>query len=122
MLATAMRETLEEVGLDLRHHELLGPLDEHAASANGKFIGLVVAPFVFALRHDAPLQPNYEVAAYTWSSLGRMARGEIDSFKEVSRGGELMRFPGYQVGEQVVWGLTHRILQSLFAAVCSPGA
>ena len=122
MLATAMRETLEEVGLDLRHHEFLGPLDEHAASANGKFTGLVVAPFVFALRHEAPLQLNHEVAAYTWSALGAMARGELDAFKEVTRAGERMRLPGYRVGEQLVWGLTHRVLQNLFAAVRAPDA
>jgi hypothetical protein len=49
-----------------------------------------------------------------------MVRGEIDAFKEVTRGGELMRFPGYRVGDQVVWGLTHRVLQNLFAVVRSP--
>jgi 8-oxo-dGTP pyrophosphatase MutT (NUDIX family) len=114
LLATAMRETLEEVGLDLREHELIGPLDEHFATARGHFIGLVIAPFVFALRHDAPLRPNYEVADYTWASLGQMARGEIDGIQEVAREGELMRFPGYRVGEQLVWGLTHRVLQNLF--------
>jgi 8-oxo-dGTP pyrophosphatase MutT (NUDIX family) len=120
MLATAVRETLEEVGIDLREHELLGPLDEHAASAQGKPIGLVISPYVFALRHAAPLRLNYEVADYAWSPLGRMARGEIDAFKEIARNGELMRFPGYRVGEQVVWGLTHRILQNLFDTCRGP--
>jgi 8-oxo-dGTP pyrophosphatase MutT (NUDIX family) len=117
LLATARRETREEVGLDLAEHELLGALDEHAASAQGRFIGLVIAPFVFALRRDAELRPNYEVADLLWAPLGRMARGEIDVVKELERDGRLVSFPGFGVGEHVVWGLTHRVLQSLFGAV-----
>lgn len=117
LLATARRETQEEVGLDLTQHELLGGLDEHAASAQGRFIGLVIAPFVFALRHAAELRPNHEVADLLWAPLGRMARGEIDVVKELERDGRTVRFPGFGVGEHVVWGLTHRVLQSLFAAL-----
>jgi 8-oxo-dGTP pyrophosphatase MutT (NUDIX family) len=119
LLATARRETLEEVGLDLGQHELLGALDEHAASAQGRFTGLVVAPFVFALRSDSELRPNHEVAELLWTPLGRMARGETEVIKELERDGRRMSLPGYRVGEHVVWGLTHRVLQSLFAALGS---
>jgi 8-oxo-dGTP pyrophosphatase MutT (NUDIX family) len=115
--ATAVRETLEEVGLDLRQHELLGALDEHAATAQGRFTGIVIAPFVFALRSEVKLSPNHEVAAYHWAPLGRMARGELDATQEVMRNGSTMHFQGYRVGDRVVWGLTHRVLQSLFTAL-----
>lgn len=114
MLATAIRETHEEVGLDLSEHELIAPLDEHPASLAGVFTGLVISPFVFALRGAPELSPNYEVAAIVWASIGKMARGEIDTHHELSRGHKLMRFPAYGVGPHVVWGLTHRMLQSLF--------
>lgn len=117
LLATALRETQEEVGVDLREHELLGALDEHPAMAHGKFTGIVIAPFVFALRKDVELQPNYEVADLIWASLGRMARGESAAVKELQRDGRLVRFPGFGVGEHVVWGLTHRVLQNFFAAL-----
>jgi 8-oxo-dGTP pyrophosphatase MutT (NUDIX family) len=117
LLATARRETLEEVGLDLRSHELLGALDEHPASAQGRFTGMVIAPFVFALRSRAELRPNHEVADVLWAPLGRLARGEADVVKELWREGQLVRFPAYAVGEHVVWGLTHRVLRSLFAAL-----
>jgi 8-oxo-dGTP pyrophosphatase MutT (NUDIX family) len=117
LLATARRETLEEVGLDLEQHELLGALDEHAASAQGRFTGLVVAPFVFALRADSELRPNREVAQLLWTPLGSMARGETEVVKELERDGRRLSLPGYRVGEQVVWGLTHRVLQSLFAVL-----
>jgi 8-oxo-dGTP pyrophosphatase MutT (NUDIX family) len=117
LLATALRETLEEVGIDLRRHELLGALDEHAAHAQGHFTGLVIAPFVFALREDPVISPNYEVAEVLWGPLARMARGEIDAVLELQRAGQTMRFPGYEVGGQVVWGLTHRVLQNLFGVL-----
>lgn len=113
MLATAMRETLEEVGLDLRQHELLAALDEHAATYQGVFTGMVIAPFVFALTSAVELYPNGEVASVIWAPLGQMARGELDVEHELRRGNETIRLPGYGIGPHVVWGLTHRMLQNL---------
>jgi 8-oxo-dGTP pyrophosphatase MutT (NUDIX family) len=117
LLATAIRETAEEVGLDLRQHELLAALDEHAATLAGGFTGMVIAPFVFALASEPVLQPNHEVASIVWAPLGKMARGELDTQHELFRNGETMRFPAYGVGPHVVWGLTHRMLQNLFASL-----
>ena len=117
LLATAIRETQEEVGIDLGQHVLLGALDEHAATARGQFMGMVIAPYVFGLRHDVELAPNHEVAELVWAPLGRMARGETDVVKELRRDGELVRFQGFGVGEHVVWGLTHRVLSSFFRSL-----
>jgi 8-oxo-dGTP pyrophosphatase MutT (NUDIX family) len=115
LLATALRETHEEVGLDLADHRLLGSLDEHPATARGNFMGIVIAPFVFALDRDVELRLDaHEVAEFVWVPLGQMARGEIDVVKEFERDGQIVRFPGFGVGEQVVWGLTHRVLTDFF--------
>lgn len=114
--ATAMRETLEEVGLDLQGHEYLGQLDEVAAMARGRSVGMTIAPHVFALS-EAPLvlTPNHEVADLLWGSLGCMFRGEVDAIKEISYGGETRHLPAFVVQEQLVWGMTHGMLRSLFA-------
>jgi len=118
---TAVRETMEEVGLNLHDHEYLGQLDEVAAMARGRAVGMTIAPYVFALRdahdHDAPLvlRPNHEVAELLWGSLGRMYRGEVDATKEISYGGETLHLPAFQVEEQLVWGMTHGMLRSLFS-------
>lgn len=114
--ATAMRETLEEVGLDLQGHEYLGQLDEVAAMARGRSVGMTIAPHVFALS-EAPLvlRPNHEVADLLWGSLGCMFRGEVDAIKEISYGGETRHLPAFVVQEQLVWGMTHGMLRSLFA-------
>ena len=116
---TAMRETMEEVGLNLHEHEYLGQLDEVAAMARGKAVGMTIAPHVFALHnvHEAPLvlRPNHEVAELLWGSLGRMFRGEVDAIKEISYGGETLHLPAFQVEQQLVWGMTHGMLRSLFS-------
>jgi len=122
MLATAMRETLEDVGLDLSQHELLAALDEHPASRAGVFTGMVIAPFVFALQSEPVLVPNHEVASIVWAPLGKMARGELDAQYELRRGAETVRLPAYGVGPNVVWGLTHRMLQSLFSTLSASEA
>lgn len=116
--ATAMRETLEEVALDLREHEYLGQLDEVNATARGRFVGMTITPHVFALS-DAPLvlRPNYEVAELLWGSVGKMFRGEVDAVKEISYGAEKLSLPAFRVQDQLVWGMTHGMLRSLFALV-----
>jgi len=113
--ATALRETLEEVGLDLREHDYLGQLAELPATIRGRKIGISIAPYVFAMRGEASLQPNYEVAEIVWADLGPMARGELDHVKEWQYEGQLRRAPSFQVEGRIVWGLTYRMLDQLFA-------
>lgn len=113
---TAMRETLEEVGLDLTGREYLGALDDLAATARGQLVGMTITPHVFALGSELPeLQPNHEVAELLWGSLGRMFRGEVDAIKELNYGGETRRLPAFDVQGRLVWGMTHSMLRSLFA-------
>lgn len=115
LLTTARRETREEVGLDLGPGDLIGALDEHAATARGRFMGMVIAPYVFAIDAAPRLVPNHEVEEMLWAPLGPIARGEVETVKEIVHEGEHMRFPGYRVGDHVLWGLTHRMLDDLLA-------
>lgn len=117
LLTTAQRETGEEVGLHLEEHEYLGRLDDVPATIRGRFAGMVVAPHVFCLRSEPSFSLNFEVAEVFWAPLRPMAEGELDTTKTSTHRGEPMDFPGYRVGEQVVWGLTHRMLREFFAAL-----
>jgi 8-oxo-dGTP pyrophosphatase MutT (NUDIX family) len=119
--ATAARETLEEVGLDLvRHGELLGRLDDAIpGGARTMLTGLVVKPFVWKVDEVPALVPNgVEVDEIHWAPIVPMLRGERDTHHDYVWKGQPMRFPGFQVGEgegaRVVWGMTHRMLQTLF--------
>ena len=71
-LAAAVRETREEIDLDLRAHaELVGELSDVPAMAHGKPLPMVVVPFVFAMNTAAlpTLNPNHEVQETLWVPL-----------------------------------------------------
>ncbi len=79
---TAMRETVEEVGLDLAARRDLSRAPRRRADdpPQAHDVDIRVAPFVFALRpRRAPHTLNHEVADALWTPLAPMARGEISS-------------------------------------------
>ncbi len=115
LVETARRETHEEIGLDLNQAgRYLGTLPGIRANPRAGF-DLVVTPQVFALEDQAvPLRPNEEVAEVLWGNLDDMMTGRTLTdarFPEFQREGT---FPGYQVGRQVVWGLTFRMMNDFF--------
>jgi 8-oxo-dGTP pyrophosphatase MutT (NUDIX family) len=116
LLHTAIRETAEEVGLVLsRDHDLVGRLDDLPAVARGKRVGLVIAPFVFAVEGDAALSLNdREVREALWTPLTPLARGERDTAFPYHFEGSELSLPAYDVDGRIVWGLTHRMLSVLF--------
>jgi 8-oxo-dGTP pyrophosphatase MutT (NUDIX family) len=124
LLATAHRETREEVGLDLALScELIGRLDDVQATARGRLTSLGITPFVFELGEQTPvLSTGPEATEALWAPLNRMHSGAIDTVKRYWVEGMQFRLPAYDVEGRVVWGITYRILQDLFARVGgSPG-
>lgn len=118
--ATAMRETEEEVGLDLTGARHLGALSE---LDGGRATNRPVVVSAHAWWLDGPrppLQPNYEVAEALWVPLEVLAdrRRYIDY--RYPRSG--MLFPGIQLDrqDQVIWGLTLRFLGDLFRRLNHP--
>ena len=110
-LDTAIRETREEVGIDLsRHGMLLGRLDEVRPSTGGPQIA--VSPFVFAVDPAARLSIRpAEVAAAIWIPLGHLSEpaSAAEHLHRLPGGGEL-RFPALAYDDYVIWGLTYRML------------
>jgi 8-oxo-dGTP pyrophosphatase MutT (NUDIX family) len=118
LLQTAVRETREELGLDLEvHARLLGSLDELPAVARGQRTGLMITPYVFELNEGAAieLRQNYEVAETVWTPLEPLFRGERATVLPYELAGQRIQLPAHDVGGRVVWGLTHRMLEMLFA-------
>ncbi len=111
-LETAVRETQEELGVDLRGAELLGALDE-LRPARRHPLDLAIAPFVFRVSTTLVLQPNHEVSAVCWLSLDELMSGRHVSTYDYSEGGSVLRFPCFRVGERVIWGLTYRMFGEL---------
>jgi len=116
LYATVLRETREEVGVDLNTAgRLIGRLGDLPAFARGKPTGMVIAPYVFELTAEPPLSLNQEVDEALWVSLGPMARGEINAVKEYHLDDADYVLPAYAVQGHIVWGLTYLILQDLFS-------
>jgi len=116
LLDTAIRETREEVGLDLsRQAEQIGQLDDLQAIARGKSQETVIRPFVFQLHQQSPLHvEKREVAEALWAPLLPLYRGEVDTVRTYQWQGTRIDFPAYDVGGRLVWGLTYQMLRSFF--------
>lgn len=120
--ATAIRETLEEVGLRLTNSEHLGALPALPAMARGVPTGTLITPHVFAVPERRPLSPNVEEVAETyWAPMGPMARGEWDAIKVLDHEGQRLSLPAIAVEGNLVWGLTHRMLREFLALLLQTG-
>ncbi len=111
--ATAVRETLEETGLDLRRDaERLGALDEVRALARGRPVDLVIAPFVFHLLRPAEGTPSHEVVSLHWLPLPALLDPAWRATLEYRYGEETVELPCIRLGGLVIWGLTYRMFES----------
>jgi 8-oxo-dGTP pyrophosphatase MutT (NUDIX family) len=114
LMATAIRETAEETGLDLRQDaELLGGLDEIRAMARGRLVDLTIAPFVFRLLRPAEPAPNHEVVSLHWLPLERLLAPESRASMDYRHEGATLALPCLRIDELVIWGLTYRMFDNL---------
>jgi 8-oxo-dGTP pyrophosphatase MutT (NUDIX family) len=122
LLATAVRETREEIGLDLLGQgEHLGGLDEIHAMARGRPVDLGITPFVFRLHGPAHLTLSSEVTSLHWLPLDDLlGERHLTTFEYVHEGTPL-RLPCLKVGEVVIWGLTFRMFSGLREALAAGG-
>jgi 8-oxo-dGTP pyrophosphatase MutT (NUDIX family) len=107
---TAVRETMEEVGLDLTSSSDFLGYGRLTTTHTGT---MDVVPTVFHLRKGVTVVPNGEVASFRWVGLGVLASPGARSSLMMTFQGSQMEFPALKVGDYTVWGLTHRILTSL---------
>lgn len=118
--AAAMRETLEEIGLDLAAAEYLGPLEPQQAMPRGRALDMIIEPHVFALDGDAEpsLTLNYEVEEVVWTDLGPLMQNRRHDTMTRPMTGRPTVFNGFRLERgHFVWGLTYRMLKSLFVAL-----
>jgi 8-oxo-dGTP pyrophosphatase MutT (NUDIX family) len=116
LLHTAIRETLEEVGVSLTPAQLLGGLDD-VAPRTPTPVRVRVRPFVFALTDRPALALSDEVARAIWVDVEELLRPGTYRPYSLHLRGEDRTFPAYHIGEHVVWGLTERILTPLLEAI-----
>jgi 8-oxo-dGTP pyrophosphatase MutT (NUDIX family) len=115
---TALRETSEELGLDLRAHGArLGTLDELRPRIP-TLPPIIVRPIVWSLDSpDVPLVMSDEVAEYRWIPLGELFAPATRVQVSVQARNVRMQVEALQSGEFTIWGMTERILASMQAIV-----
>jgi 8-oxo-dGTP pyrophosphatase MutT (NUDIX family) len=113
---TAVRETIEELGLDVRQHGvILGALDE-LRPRTPVLPPIIVRPYVCVVRDVPTLVPSDEVSEYRWVRVGELFHPDARVNTTVRVRDYSMRVDAFQLGDFTVWGMTERIL-STFAEI-----
>lgn len=110
--ATAVRETREEVGVDLEMvGRLVGQLDD-VAPRTRRIPAIAITPFVVAVQPGVVARTSSEVEYAVWVPLevvvDEALRGTLQLDVHPDR-----EFPTIEYGGHVIWGLTLRILGQL---------
>lgn len=114
----AVRETQEEIGLDLAPVEYLGALDQQRAMPRGRPLNMLIAPHVFAISGEPEFTLNHEVDEVVWANLTVLIGGDLHDWETRPMAGQPTAFNGYRLSERhFVWGLTYRMLKSFFATL-----
>jgi 8-oxo-dGTP pyrophosphatase MutT (NUDIX family) len=117
---TAVRETLEETGIDVaRDGRILGHLDDLRPFS--PFLPpLIIRPYVGLVTHRSDIIPSPEVASAFWVPLSSLREQGAWGIGVVSVREGSRRVSKFQHGEHTVWGLTERALRQFLWYVGSP--
>jgi len=113
LLATVIRETREEVGIELITEQLCGSLDD-VAPRTPVLPPVAVRPFVFLMPARTPLVLNPAVASAQWVTIDDLLQpgGYHQASLEIA--GQRREVQAYRLDDAIVWGMTERILSGLF--------
>ncbi|MDZ4257423.1 MAG: CoA pyrophosphatase [Gemmatimonadales bacterium] len=115
LLATALRETHEEVGLEVSRAAHRATLDD-LAPVIPVLPPILVRPFVFEVDDLTIPQVSNEVAAVGWVELDRLIVPDSYRSTTIEVRGAPREVQGYHLDEGLLWGMTERILDPLISA------
>lgn len=119
LVYTAMRETREEIGLDLSASgKLFGLLHNTSPNLSAGRPNLTVSSYVFAVQGEQDLRLNHEVDEVIWAPLNDMLAGKLHTTHAVSWSNQDL--PAFDLGGAVVWGMTYGMVCVLLDLL-SPG-
>jgi 8-oxo-dGTP pyrophosphatase MutT (NUDIX family) len=107
LLATALRETHEEIGVDPAHVEVFGRMDDFTTRTNfvmAPYVGAITAPSPYPFRH-APLEVDQLLEVPLSHLVSPVSAEEtIDPLGRLGR--------AYHYGDHLIFGATARVLDS----------
>jgi 8-oxo-dGTP pyrophosphatase MutT (NUDIX family) len=117
-VATATRETHEEIGLTLTPEDLLGSLDDIQARQKGTLLDFCIRPFVFwapVSLNALNLNPN-EVADFFWIPFSELTHSDHQTTLAYAREMGKIELPATQFPkDRKLWGLSYMITQNLIS-------
>lgn len=117
LLDTALRETREELGLDLRgSYELLGQLDD-LHSKTVRLPNVFVRPFVIGVNDVGTIQRSPEVADAFWVPLSHLQDASAWLPTTVTARGLSFDVTACHFDGKIIWGMTERILSQLLSLI-----
>jgi 8-oxo-dGTP pyrophosphatase MutT (NUDIX family) len=112
LLATALREAAEEVGIQLEPEHLAGTLDD-VVPRTPTLPPIAVRPYVFLSPGRPRLTLNVEVAAASWVTIDHLLHPGTHHPVRLDVAGHSRIVQAYELENAIVWGMTERILTSL---------
>lgn len=109
LLATAIRETLEETAVALTRDWMVAALDD-LAPMTPMLPPIVVRPFVFRVPEALPAGVSSEVAHAGWVELEALTGPGVFRRAEIDVRGTPRSVEGYHLPEGFLWGMTERIV------------
>lgn len=109
LLATAIRETREETGLELDPSWHVATLDD-LAPRTSVLPPILVRPFVFHLQAELAPQVSDEVAQVGWVALDYLSEPGVFRTSSINIRGAEREVEGYHLPEGFLWGMTERIV------------
>lgn len=114
--AAAIRETREEVGLDLEEvGEQIGRLSDVQAIGRGRPLSMVITPYVFVINSVPELVINYEVEEAVWVPVAFLADHGNRETMPYRRAGLTLDLPCYRYQGHLIWGLTLGMVDDLLS-------
>ncbi len=112
LVATAVREIGEEVGVELSRKDMGGPLED-VVPRTPVLPPIAVRPFVFLPPARPDLVLNPEVASARWVPLTELMEPDAHHPVRLDVAGQSREVQAYQLEDAIVWGMTERILTDL---------
>jgi 8-oxo-dGTP pyrophosphatase MutT (NUDIX family) len=116
LLDTAIREAREEVGVDLSRSRVLGRL-ERLQPVSPYIPPVDITPYVAVAPSGAVVTTNGEVADHFWIPVELLRRVGPTAFYELALAEGPRRWPAYPYRDNLIWGLTERILSRFLAVL-----
>lgn len=116
LLATALRESFEEIGLNPQDAEVVGEFDDERTLTSN----FVIVPFVAFIPYPYEFHINpHEVEEIVGVPFSALQDDNNLQVKLVARGGETFHDCSYDYQGNVIWGATARIVNNLISLISS---